>query len=244
MQQVEVFKTKISTLLEPREAAASEEIEAQEAVTAKIFEEIKVMFQDLPGRIERRIDPDRAAMSRKGRRMSPGFIEEFVHTAERESDDSIAIVMVTSLFRDEFPWLYDVSVELYRAIESNEPGSDKLFKRFLRLFDLSLRHPLFRDHHGSGRRRPEIEESMYVAFRMFERLMERNRENVLKRNSSPRKGFNTNKIDTDNFDIERVHFVKGSGYEEEACARCGNPTVLRQGSGFVCTSCGATTGTT
>lgn len=49
--------------------------EADGASVAKLFEEVKVMFQDLPGRIERRIDVDYPSNVRK-RRKSSRYIYE------------------------------------------------------------------------------------------------------------------------------------------------------------------------
>ena len=59
IMQVETFKQKVQSILEkqkqPQDNLTNETQE--ETSVAKIFEEIKVMFKDLPGRIERRIDP-------------------------------------------------------------------------------------------------------------------------------------------------------------------------------------------
>jgi hypothetical protein len=57
--QVDIFKTRIAELQKSLPASTKKtqlERDTDESV-AKLFEEIKVMFKDLPGRIDKRIDP-------------------------------------------------------------------------------------------------------------------------------------------------------------------------------------------
>ena len=49
--------------------------ETNENIIAKLFEEVKIMFENLPSRIENRIDPE---SKRKRRRFHPRMFEEML----------------------------------------------------------------------------------------------------------------------------------------------------------------------
>lgn len=94
-----------------------------EAAVAKVLEEMKLIVRELPIRIEQRtaelrmienterIRPRRFLL----RRLHPRMIEELVHMLPSGPRDSIGILVVSSLLRDDFPWLYELGLEAYRA---------------------------------------------------------------------------------------------------------------------------------
>ena len=115
--QVQGFKQKISPIL----AALDNErgnVTADDTSAAKLFEEVKVMFQDLPSRVENRLDPRRK--SNVGRRFHPMMLRETMH-ASYKLDASLGLLMVFSLFRDEIPWLYEIGLEIYRTVKKGDP---------------------------------------------------------------------------------------------------------------------------
>src|SRR5437868_15488724 len=83
-----------------------------ESSVAKLFEEVKVMFQDLPSRIEGQIDPLR---HRRRRRLHPMMVEELMHMTK--PDDPIGLLATLGLFREDMPWLYELGIAVYRAIQ-------------------------------------------------------------------------------------------------------------------------------
>jgi hypothetical protein len=110
--QVQNFKEKLTEILgRLDEAQVEDEDSVDEASVAKLFEEVKVMFQDLPSRIDRRLDPDK----RRFRRFHPMMLDEAMHVSSQVGDP-IGLLMITSLFRDDLPWLYELGLEAYRAI--------------------------------------------------------------------------------------------------------------------------------
>ena len=76
VMQVRTFKEKAKAILTKLEKPVEEEESVDETSVAKLFEEVKVMFQDLPSRIEGQLDPLR---HRKRRRFHPGMIEDLFH---------------------------------------------------------------------------------------------------------------------------------------------------------------------
>src|SRR6266446_4417854 len=101
--QVRTFKEKAKSILEKLDGAVNEEAQQSldETSVAKLFEEVKVMFQDLPSRIEGRLDPLRR---KRRRRLHPMMVEEILHVS-KEFDDPTGLLILIGLFRDELPWL-------------------------------------------------------------------------------------------------------------------------------------------
>ena len=81
--QVGNFKKAISEILKEGKTAPTSktsEVTNKENSSAKLFEEIKLMFQDLPSRIESNINPE--LMSRKKRFFHPMMMEEMMHMSK------------------------------------------------------------------------------------------------------------------------------------------------------------------
>jgi len=171
--QVETFKQKVQSILEkqkqPQEILTNETQE--ETSVAKIFEEIKVMFKDLPGRIERRIDPESSANRKRMRRMHPRYMDEVLHMTDSEYGGSLGPLIIASFFRDDFPWLYEVGSDVYRKLEGGHPDASESLRRFTQLIERLVHHPMMWEmHERSKERRFEMEEMMMFSHHMLERL--------------------------------------------------------------------------
>lgn len=155
--QVASFREKAIPMATP--ADGDGDIDESDATSvAKIFEEVKVMFQDLPGRIERRFDPDFPPNLKRRRRMSPRMLDELIHMG-REIPDGIHLLIISSQFRDDFPWLYDLAVDAYRKLSSNDAGALEALAILEELFNMTVRHPIFREMAYRGKERHfEMEE--------------------------------------------------------------------------------------
>ena len=96
--QVESFRTRVDTILDEQHSESDDDaLEHDEASTAKLFEEIKVMFQDLPSRID--VAAERVRGPRGMRRLHPGMIDELVHMIGRgDSGPGVAALIVASFF--------------------------------------------------------------------------------------------------------------------------------------------------
>jgi hypothetical protein len=138
--QVEVFKSKVSEVvgnIQQQDAATIDE-----AATAKLFEEVKVMFRDLPSRVEDRLEP---SLRRRRRRFHPMMIEDMLRMSESESDPT-PLLVIFSLFRDEFPWMYDLGREIYEALRRRSRARlREAMTTFHRVMDFSMRHPMMEE---------------------------------------------------------------------------------------------------
>lgn len=85
------------------------------------------------------------------RKMSPLFFEKiFYQLRHFEKNDGIYLynlLIVFSLYKDDFPWLYDSCYELVRILQSNETGKSKIIaiRNFRRIFEISTEHNLIRE---------------------------------------------------------------------------------------------------
>jgi len=95
-------------------------VEYNENDTSKLFEEIKVMFQDLPSRIDNRISPEFS--DRKRRRFHPMMVDELMHMSP---NPYIGMLLALSLIKDKMPWLYEIGTETIRTIRSDISMKEK-----------------------------------------------------------------------------------------------------------------------
>jgi hypothetical protein len=151
-------------MLNVQEGADTADQDNEETSVAKIFEEIKVMFQDLPSRIERRMDPRNSKFDMRFRHMQLRMIDEISEMGAREVGGALKIVMIASQFRDEVPWLYDVAVETYRKVESGAEDRAQAVRRLVHIFELTMHHPLWREMRFRSKERGyHFEESLDFA---------------------------------------------------------------------------------
>lgn len=169
--QVASFKEKIAPLLNAQDGVEQGDQDTDEASVAKIFEEIKVMFQDLPSRIEHRMDPGNSKFDLRSGRMQMRMMGDFLEMHPKEMGASFKILVIASQFRDEIPWLYDVAVETYRKVESGTPGRAEAVGRLVQFFEMTLHHPMWREIRFRSKERGfHFEESIDFAMHSLMRL--------------------------------------------------------------------------
>lgn len=165
LMQVRTFKERVAPQLLAKDVGTNAEVAVTDDApsVAKLFEEVKVMFQDLPGRIEHRV-VERPAKWRRLRRVHPMMIHELSEMISDRPGDPIAILLLASFFRDDMPWLYELGLEAYQAARSNDPKSfERAMLRFRRGAEVSFRGPLAegfgispRESHGFFRELPRF----------------------------------------------------------------------------------------
>lgn len=146
--QVGKFRQSIAGILTKLDGAATESIKKSaqnlneiENSSAKLFEEIKIMFQDLPSRIERG-----SPLEGRRRRMKfhPKMLEEFMHFSK---NPVLGIKMALSLYREKMPWIYDDGLALLNQIGSikSRVQLTRLTQEFEELLMRSTHHPFFQE---------------------------------------------------------------------------------------------------
>jgi hypothetical protein len=174
--QVEKFKVKVSEILEkmgksePKTSESKPDVSVNEIEnsSAKLFEEIKVMFQDLPSRIDR---TSRSEGKRRKRNFHPMMIDELLHIS---SNPKTGLKIALSLYRDKMPWIYDEGVALLNKISLSKTHvpNKKLLMEFEELLMMSVRNPIVEELLIDS-------EDDYVLFKELPRIILRGVERVL-----------------------------------------------------------------
>jgi TIR domain len=145
--QVGKFKESINQILKQQNSDVPEisnEETKKEDSSAKLFEEIKVMFQDLPSRIEKNI-VGLPRQSKSKRRFHLKYLEEYAYVSK---DPSIGVMAILSMYKDSStPWIYDFGIDVIRFLRSEGSISEKERKLldFMELLEISTQHPMIRE---------------------------------------------------------------------------------------------------
>ncbi len=176
--QVGKFKESIAEILKTSNEATEEETSefyGRDNSSAKLFEEIKVMFKDLPSRIEGNIHPE--FRSRKKRRFHPMMMEEMMHMSK---NNKVGILVGLGMLREGMPWLYDVGIETLRKIDSDSSAKEKekSFLEFRELIKITSRNPMMHEFMDFNSEEDFMmyEEIPRMLMHEMERYMERNRK--------------------------------------------------------------------
>jgi len=125
--QVRAFRERVAALQKKRGApgASLQPGRIDESAVAKLFEEVKVMFRDLPEKVEAKVQENVGRRrSLRGRMFHPMMFEELMfHPAVRETPEgeAAAWLMLGSTIGSEIPWLHELAMEMYRATCSHDP---------------------------------------------------------------------------------------------------------------------------
>lgn len=94
----------------PRNHAPAKSIRPQ----GDILEELVSNVRSVELRLREAIDPE-ISSRRKRKRIFPSMFMEIFHSIQENSSDPIQILLVSSLIRDDIPWIYELAQEMYRA---------------------------------------------------------------------------------------------------------------------------------
>lgn len=143
--QVKTFKETANEILKSLGTAKkSEKKESiEEGAVAKVLEEMKLLVRELPLRLEQRMieGPDRLR-PRRMRRLHPMMVDEMSHMISRRPDDPIGILIIASIVRDDFPWLYELGVEAYRTAKNgNHEATHEALQAFRNAAEVTFHGP-------------------------------------------------------------------------------------------------------
>ena len=147
--QVTAFKTTEATILPKLKSDSGktkEQEESEGTPLAKLVEEMKA----LPSRVADRLsDSGEPFRRRRMRRFHPMMFEDMMHMSG-EPGDPVAILMAASIVRDDAPWLYELAMEVYRAVRTGEPETiEREVARLRNFSEFATRGP-FMEEFGFG----------------------------------------------------------------------------------------------
>jgi hypothetical protein len=169
--QVKVFLGNVKSLLPASQKQATQQA-TDETGIAKLFEEVKAMVRELPERVDDRVrSVARRGPMRRMRRFHPMMLEELLFRPPLDSNaDGFGIgwLLFISLLKDDLPWLYELGIELYRALrDRDQRGIVQARRAMLDSLKLMSRSDILLDVI-----RPDDEES-YLMFRHLPEMLER-----------------------------------------------------------------------
>lgn len=169
--QVRVFLEGVKKLLSAKGKPATSST-AEETSIAKLFEEVKVMVRELPERVDDRVrSAARRGPLKKGRRFHPMMFEELLfHPAfsKTRQGPAAAWLLFISAIRDDLPWIYEVGIELYRAMRVGDPNAiSEARSNLLEILEVTTHGPFMHEF-----MRPEDEETFFMV-RHIPEMMER-----------------------------------------------------------------------
>lgn len=170
--QVKGFKEKVAQILKatPTLGKKADKPEVDETSSAKLFEEIKLMFQDLPSRIDGRVS-EAMEPRRKRRRMHPMMIDEMLHMSGLV-EEPVGLLLMLSFVREDMPWIYEAGLELYRSMRKGSTAEvDRNAQQFLKVVDVTARGPWAEDFSGSKDNYMFIREMPHTFGRFMHRYM-------------------------------------------------------------------------
>ncbi|HNO80472.1 MAG TPA: toll/interleukin-1 receptor domain-containing protein [Phycisphaerae bacterium] len=119
LTQVTSFKTRIAEALDAPAAGPEYQQPMDDSTVAKLFEEVKVMFQDLPSRLSLQLEGHPLRIRRMRHRSHPRMLEDFESMLEPHVGP-LGLLLLASRLRKELPWIYDIAVEVHRTIQRGD----------------------------------------------------------------------------------------------------------------------------
>lgn len=147
-RQVQAFRQSLDGLIKQAQKATTPAAKVDETAVAKLFEEVKVLFRDLPEQVESKLKHARRGGARRIRRFHPAMLDELLFGLGPDIPEGAAAgwLIFISLVRDEAPWLYEIGLEVYQALKCDDNAKlAAARKRFVAVLDLARRHPMMRD---------------------------------------------------------------------------------------------------
>jgi hypothetical protein len=114
---------------------------------AKEIEQMSMMLMELRERFSNR---EEDYIRRKRRKNHPMFIEELLHISSRFEKNYTGLQVALSLFRNDYPWLYDAGIDLVRVLRGNQNEKEKneAVEVFMELVEFTFEHPIMREMYG------------------------------------------------------------------------------------------------
>lgn len=125
--QVRAFRERVAALQKKRGAmgVAPQPGRLDESALAKLFEDVKAMFRDLPEKVEAKVQENIGRRRPMGVRMfDPMMLDELLFNPdvrETPGGESAAWLMLGSMMDPDIPWVHELAMEMYRATSSNDP---------------------------------------------------------------------------------------------------------------------------
>lgn len=149
-RQVQAFRSSLGAMQRP--AQSSHPAKLDEASVAKLFEEVKVMFQELPLALERRVRGESHSRRRRNRMLSTPMVFEMALMLDRDSGSYEGLVMLAGVLREDAPWLAEAVNEVRRSLLAGDTDAfHRAQKGLHRMCDFTAHGPISEELFGENR---------------------------------------------------------------------------------------------
>lgn len=140
---------------------------------SKYAKEIEHMSMLLAELREKLFIRDEEILNRKRRKNHPMFVEELMHISSRFEKNYTGLQITLSLFRNDYPWLYDAGLDLIRVLRSKGTSAEKdeAITVFMELIEFTFEHPIMREMYG-------IDKESHIMGRELRHILTRNIKNI------------------------------------------------------------------
>lgn len=121
--QVRLFINALSKILEAKPKKQALDGHGEEQNVAKLFEEVKAMVRELPERVDDRARfASRRAANKGVIRFHPQIFEDLISRSTKTGRGERAgvVLLLASFAREDVPWLYELGINVYRALLTND----------------------------------------------------------------------------------------------------------------------------
>jgi hypothetical protein len=147
--QVRLFIEALTKILAAKPKKASTDGSSESV--AKLFEEVKAMVRELPQRVDDRVRvASRRSSSRTLRRFGPKIFDEVMFRSFPPGDAAgrgAALLIVLSFVREDAPWLYEIGMQIYQAMQASDRSAlNAAHKQFRMAMEITVSGPLGREY--------------------------------------------------------------------------------------------------
>ncbi len=109
----------------------------------KELDSLNKMLQEIITRSEMEKD----LRMRRKKKIHPRMIDELLHMSPRFRKNFTGFQIAISLFREDFPWIYDAGIDLVKTLRSDNVKENKRdsIEAFQELIEFSFEHPMMRE---------------------------------------------------------------------------------------------------
>ena len=157
---VEKFIEQVNVIMDIEE----DEYLTENTSSAKLFEEIKEMYQDLPDRISQCIMHDKRRNFRY--MFHPEMFHEFMHFTK---DRRVAMLMALSVFKEDFPWLYEAGRDILDTPMDDRETLRCKYDSFRHLIEMTFHGPMMEMFDMKGMRYGKEMDMFFMEF--FDRFL-------------------------------------------------------------------------
>ncbi len=111
---------------------------------SKEIHSIRMLLREM---IERSEYTKVSRTSSRKRKIHPIMIEELIHGVPRFEKNLTGFQIAISLFRDDFPWIYDAGLDVVKTLKNTSSNEDKrdVIDAFQELIEFTFEHPMMRE---------------------------------------------------------------------------------------------------